>query len=92
MFDRTGNIVRSDAGHDRGETFCVVGMEGELLLLSDGKGRRVERPKRKKLGHVTILADGYAHPAIQRLREGRLPSNRELRKALAAFRAESRRV
>ena len=49
------------------------------------------RPKRKKLGHVETLSDHlhmYQHPAIQKLREGIPPSNKELRRALAAFRAE----
>ena len=29
MCDHTGWIVRSTAGHDRGELFCVVGQEGD---------------------------------------------------------------
>lgn len=95
-YDYTGRIVRSDAGHDRGDLFCVVGVEedGSRLLLADGKRRRVERPKAKKLGHVTALTDHqhrYEHPVIQNLEEGRAPTNRELRRMLAAFRAESRR-
>ena len=40
-------IVRSLAGRDKGELFCVVGTEGAYLLLCDGKRRRAERPKRK---------------------------------------------
>lgn len=87
--DYTGWIVRSEAGHDRGELFCVVGTEEQerLLLLCDGKARRLAKPKRKKPGHVTALAL-YDHPVIQKLREGTPPSNKELRRALAAFRAE----
>lgn len=94
MFDPIGSIVRSEAGRDRGECFCVVAEEEGYLLLADGKHRRVERPKRKKPGHVSPLTgeSRYDHPAIQKLREGTLPSNKELRRALAAFRAESRRV
>ena len=87
--DYTGWIVRSGAGHDRGELFCVVGAEegGQRLLLADGKRRRLASPKAKKLVHVTALAL-YDHPVIQKLREGIPPSNKELRRALAAFRAE----
>lgn len=87
--DYTGWIVRSGAGHDRGELFCVVGAEegGQRLLLCDGKTRRLAKPKRKKPAHVTALAP-CDDPAIQKLREGTLPSNKELRRALAAFRAE----
>lgn len=50
------DIVRSDAGRDRGKLFIVLAVEGEYLLLADGKGRRVEAPKRKKRRHVLFVA------------------------------------
>ena len=31
------NIVRSAAGRDRGKLFVVLAVEGEYLLLADGK-------------------------------------------------------
>ncbi len=31
------NIVRSDAGRDKGKLFVVLAVEGEYLLLADGK-------------------------------------------------------
>ena len=45
------NIVRSNAGRDQGKLFCVMNVEGEYLLLADGKSRKVELPKRKKRRH-----------------------------------------
>ena len=85
-------IVRSLAGHDRGGLFCVLGTEGPYLLLCDGKRRRVEAPKRKKAVHTAPVGDSQ-HPALDRLRAGNPITNREVRRALAAFRAEeSRRV
>ena len=42
------NIVRSVAGRDQGKLFIVLAVEGEYLLLADGKSRKVESPKRKK--------------------------------------------
>ena len=42
------NIVRSVAGRDQGKLFIVLAVEGEYLLLADGKGRKAESPKRKK--------------------------------------------
>ena len=32
------DIVRSDAGRDQGKLFIVLAVEGEYLLLADGKG------------------------------------------------------
>ena len=91
MSERTGWIVRANAGRDRDGLFCVVGMdqEGKRLLLADGKRRKCARPKAKQPGHVTVLAgssQGYDHPAIQKLKQGEALSDKELRRALAAFR------
>ena len=97
MHDYTGWIVQATAGRDKGGLFCVIGVDRESgrLLLADGKGRKVSHPKRKKLGHVRCLTSEqamYEHPVIRSLREGTMPSDPALRRALAAFRAESRRV
>ena len=50
------DIVRSDAGRDKGKLFAVLAVEGEYLLLADGKSRKVESPKRKKRRHVLFVA------------------------------------
>ena len=51
------NIVRSDAGRDKGKLFVVLAVEGEYLLLADGKSRKLESPKRKKRRHVLFVAE-----------------------------------
>ena len=83
-------IVRSLAGRDKGALFCVVGTEGAYLLLCDGKRRRVERPKRKKAIH-TAPAGETRHPCPEESRAGGQLSDRAIRRALAAFRAEELR-
>ena len=92
MRDPTGWIVRSDAGRDKGEVFCVIGVDREeRLLLADGKRRKADRPKAKKPGHVTVLSDHqsmFDHPTIEKLRQGQALTNKELRRALGAFRGE----
>ena len=50
------SIVRSDAGRDKGKLFIVMAVQGEYLLLADGKSRKVESPKRKKRKHVLFVA------------------------------------
>ena len=79
------DIVRSDAGRDRGKIFIVLAVEGEYLLLADGKTRPVERPKRKRRKHAALLRrDGGA--VSQRIRSNETITNSELRKAIAAIR------
>ena len=90
MFDYTGQIVRATAGRDKEGIFCVMGAEVDTgrLLLADGKRRRAAHPKAKKPRHVeplTPLDRPFCHPAIQKLKQGEPVSDRELRRALAAF-------
>lgn len=93
MCEQNGWIVRSTAGRDKGGLFCVVGMEGEYLLLADGKRRKLSHPKRKKQGHVEVEDRGaFLGPDGQGIPQGGASSDRALRRALAAFRAVSRRV
>ena len=82
-----GWIVRSAAGRDKGTLLCVLGQEGEYLLLADGKRRKAAAPKRKKAGHVDMVCRGdFRHPVIRKLEDGLAVSDSELRRALGAFR------
>lgn len=88
MSDYTGQIVQAAAGRDKGGIFCVVGMDQDMLLLADGKRRKIARPKAKKPGHVIHLTDSrtvYDHPVVRSLQQGEPVSDRALRRALAAF-------
>ena len=49
-----GDFVVSLAGRDQGRTFIVAEVCGDgYVLLVDGKLRKVDKPKRKKLKHVS---------------------------------------
>ena len=81
------NIVRSNAGRDKGKLFAVLAVEGEYLLLADGKTRKVEHPKRKKRRHVLFVGDDETRLSEKIKSEGKI-TNSELRRALAAYRKE----
>ena len=90
MYDYTGQIVQATAGRDKDGLFCVIGVDREKvrLLLADGKRRKASHPKEKKLGHVRHLTDSqnrFDHPTIRKLTQGEPVTDRELRRALAAF-------
>lgn len=89
MFDCTGWIVQATAGRDKDSLFFVVGVDEETkrLLLADGKRRKAAHPKAKQPAHVQPVELGdFDHPVIQKLQQKEMVSDRELRKALAAFR------
>ena len=79
------NIVRSDAGRDKGKLFVVLAVEGEYLLLADGKSRKVESPKRKKRRHVLFVASDE-NRLSEKIKSEEKITNRELRRALAGYR------
>ena len=79
------SIVQSDAGRDKGKLFFVLNVEGEYLLLADGKFRKVEAPKRKKRRHVRFVTSKETGVSQKITGEEKI-TNSELRRALAAFR------
>ena len=81
------NIVRSVAGRDQGKLFIVLAVEGEYLLLADGKGRKAESPKRKKRKHGLFVAENDSRLADKIKRSEKI-TNSELRRTLAAYRGE----
>ena len=81
------DIVISTAGRDQGKLFYVIGTEGVYVLIANGKDRKLERPKRKKLKHVRFVTRTDSRVAAK-LRAGEKVLNSELRRDLAAFRQE----
>ena len=70
---------------------AVAGLAASgYLLLCDGKRRRLERPKRKKEKHTQLLGT-LPQPRLAEFQAGINRSNRDIRRALAAFRAEELR-
>ena len=82
---RQGDIVRSAAGHDKGQLFLIVREEGDFVWLTDGKRRKLETPKKKRRKHV-ISAGLWTHPVAGRMKDGEPVLDSEIRRALAAFR------
>jgi hypothetical protein len=65
-----GVIVRSMAGHDRGELYIVLHVADGYAWLADGKSRRQSHPKKKSVLHVrpvSRLPDIAALDALEQL-------------------------
>ena len=78
------DVVRSCAGRDSGQLFFVVELDESYVYLADGKGRRLESPKRKKRRHVRKLPL-YASRVAEKIRNGDKVLNSELRRELAVI-------
>ena len=70
--------MRSLAGHDKGDLQVVLETEGVFAYMADGKRRKLEAPKKKKLMHLA--------PTGTVLGEESLSTNRQIRTALAKYR------
>ena len=75
------DIVCSTAGRDEGSHFFVIKVDDDFVHLADGKGRKLEKPKRKKRKHTQFLAHSSAATRLQE--DGKRLSNSEIRRALA---------
>ena len=82
------DIVMSLNGRDAGKFFFVIDTKGVYALLADGKGRRLEKPKNKKLKHLRF-ADRRECRASVKIKNGEKITNNEIRRSLADFKAEA---
>ena len=78
------DIIVSLAGRDKGKYFYVMDVEENYVLIADGKGRKLENPKRKKLKHVRRVSRTETRVA-DKIRRGDKVLNSELRRDLATF-------
>ena len=68
------SVVRSVAGHDKGDIYCVLLCENGFALLVNGKTKKLTNPKRKSVKHLEVLpgtqlcdADFQSDKRIRRL-------------------------
>ena len=76
------DVVVSKAGRDKDLLFYVLETDGDYVLLANGKQRRIEKPKRKKIKHTVKVLRSETRVA-EKLRLGEKVLNSELRKDLA---------
>ena len=80
-----GQVVYSKSGHDKGDVQMVIAVEGEYLLLADGRRRKLENPKRKKQMHVQPTF--YVEKEVAaKLQEGAYVLDADIKKALKKYR------
>jgi len=78
------DVVTSINGRDEGKHFLVIGTEDEYSLIADGKGRRVEKPKRKKNKHLKLEDKAEGLIAGKLIGGGKITNN-EIRRTLAGY-------
>ena len=79
---KQGDFVLSKAGRDVGKYFLIVSVQDEFALIVDGKVRKVNSPKKKKLKHLQkIFVEGQPWLAIQ-IQSGKPVANEKVSRAV----------
>jgi len=84
---RKSDIVRAEAGRDKGKLFFVIETDGKFAHIANGKQRRIEKPKSKKLKHLSFCSESDCRTG-EKLRSGEKVTNNDLRRALASYNAD----
>mgnify|MGYP002510630789 FL=1 len=50
-----GMLATSKAGHDKDSVYVIIQEDGEYIYVADGRGRTVDRPKRKNRKHMQLI-------------------------------------
>ena len=83
-----GSLVYSAAGRDKGLEFLVLSVEGNICYIADGRLRKAENPKKKKLKHL-VGTNKISSGLKEKLLEGDAPTNSEIRKFLKLLKEEA---
>lgn len=75
-----GSIVKSTAGHDSGRFYVALKVEGDFAYIADGKVRKLEAPKKKRLKHLS--------PTKSRVDTEQTATNNKLKIALSEYNTE----
>ncbi|MDD2496593.1 MAG: KOW domain-containing RNA-binding protein [Desulfitobacteriaceae bacterium] len=85
MDDRVviGQLVKSKSGRDKGRYFLVLSIDPEkrIAFLVDGEKRGINNPKKKNICHIQVT-NVVKKEFAQKVKEGFLPSDRDLRRYL----------
>ena len=83
-----GCVVLSTAGRDKGLYFVVLDVEDNYALIVDGKLRRVDSPKRKKIKHLMYAGIIPSDKLLSKIEAGIALEDAEVKKAMNLFLTE----
>ena len=76
------DVAIATAGREKGKLFYVIDADETYVMLADGKGRTIDKPKRKKRKHTQKVLRSETRVA-EKIRRGDKVLDSELRRDLA---------
>lgn len=87
-----GSFAISMAGHDKGRVYIILEEHDEVLLLTDGDLKPLEKPKKKNRKHVQIVKKLlYNEEIVEKLAGQNKLSNEEIKRAIKLYCREGNR-
>lgn len=78
-----GQVVYSKAGRDADRKYVIIGIVDNMhVLIVDGDLRRLEKPKKKKIRHLTLTGEVIG-PLSEKLVSKMKVTNADIRKYLS---------
>lgn len=79
-----GQLVKSHAGRDSGHVYLVVGLKTPTMaLVADGRDRKVAKPKKKNIRHISVLKS-IDKGVAAKIASGLAVTDEEVRQAIHA--------
>ena len=63
------SVVKSLTGHDEGELYVTLRVEGKFVYLVNGKNKTLNNPKKKNINHVKKVVTKNSQRELQKLTE-----------------------
>lgn len=67
-----GTLVISTAGRDSDTVMAVIAVNDSFAVLANGRKRRIDKPKSKKIKHVRPIGHKLSEGTLQLLTDGKL--------------------
>ena len=76
---RVGCFAISRAGHDKDKMYVILSLQGEYAMVSDGKLKTVNEPKKKSLKHLQLMHRTVNEELLKKLNLGLTVTNEEIK-------------
>lgn len=80
-----GSFVKSKAGHDKDSIYVVVAEEKEYVLVSDGKLKKLDAPKKKSKKHIQPINQKVNKDLLDKLMGVGQATNEEVKYAIKCY-------
>lgn len=76
---KIGCFAISRAGHDKDKIYVILSLDGDRVMVSDGRLKTVDTPKKNSLKHLQLTNRTVNDTLLAKLRSGQPVTNEEIK-------------